>query len=679
MPEVNLAYRSFFWSFGTTSFRTKEFNYSIERLLDLLDRFWQMPEYHNIGWDTANNPGQCGVGDDYNTDGTLSIYGIKNRFYDFMRDNEFVRGDDQVKYKAAREKTSGLVDLGLIDDNHRLTSVGRVLLDISRRNDYQSDNFLGVSKDSFIYLKQLLKSCAGTNDTVRPIIVILYLLSQHSYLTYDEFTYLAPLCTTDDSTRKICGAISNVRSGQTSIDSIIIDHFMQLENYNTAYNYFMSENVTEKVVCAVGFNRKSRNYDKPYYPLYNLLKEVYVSKDDSKIYPLLIATQHVNIGGWWRSMLFDTSSRTAIQNNPRLHLRQTVFDLVTDENSFKETFFKVMHLLKVKATLKDYLDLNRRYLKTANVFLFQDQEIKLDIVPKQFFNSIITPLYQDAFIVSPDLQRECGLEEINPALVYDEAAIISGINQELGTSFTEIAEVNTEVERIRYQRFNDLVNAKFTDERLVELLGYFETRQDDNIFSIVTDNADAPTIFEYVLGVIWYKTSNHQGKILDYLKLSLDADLLPITHAAGGEADIVYEYSQTANYPQHSMLLEATLADNTNQRRMEMEPVSRHLGNHLLRTQNYNSYCVFVTTFLHINVISDFRNRKNSYYFDSQDNTRFIQGMKIIPLDTNDLKQIIVQGKHYPELYERFENAYQSAEINPLEWYNNQVKINPLP
>lgn len=54
------------------------------------------------------------------------------------------------------------------------------------------------------------------------------------------------------------------------------------------------------------------------------------------------------------------------------------------------------------------------------------------------------------------------------------------------------------------------------------------------------------------------------------MKLSLDSNLLPVTHAAGGEADIVYEYPETKDFPRHSLLLEATLADSTNQRRMEM-------------------------------------------------------------------------------------------------------------
>ena len=34
-----LSYSSFFWSLGTTSFRTKEFNYSIEKQLACLDDF----------------------------------------------------------------------------------------------------------------------------------------------------------------------------------------------------------------------------------------------------------------------------------------------------------------------------------------------------------------------------------------------------------------------------------------------------------------------------------------------------------------------------------------------------------------------------------------------------------------------------------------------------------------
>ena len=140
-----LAYSSFFWSLGTTSFRTKEFNYSIEKQLACLDDFWNIPENSNQGWEKK-----------YMAPGQADIYDIKNRYYDFMRDRGLTIGDDSIKYKAAREKTSGLVDLGLINENHRLTAVGRHILTISQSEDYSSDNQLLISKDSYVYLKQLL-------------------------------------------------------------------------------------------------------------------------------------------------------------------------------------------------------------------------------------------------------------------------------------------------------------------------------------------------------------------------------------------------------------------------------------------------------------------------------------------------------------------------------------------
>ncbi len=173
--------------------------------------------------------------------------------------------------------------------------------------------------------------------------------------------------------------------------------------------------------------------------------------------------------------------------------------------------------------------------------------------------------------------------------------------------------------------------------------------------------------------MLWYKISEQQGKVLDYLKLSLDADLLPKTHAAGGEADIVYAYEQTEFYPAHTLLLEATLAVDTNQRRMEMEPVSRHLGQHLLRTGNRHSYCVFVTTHLNLNVISDFRGRKHMPYYNPNDDRQHVSGMKIIPLRTASLKSILEQHRTYKELYPIFEAAYVS-ELMPYEWDQELVQ-----
>ena len=154
-------------------------------------------------------------------------------------------------------------------------------------------------------------------------------------------------------------------------------------------------------------------------------------------------------------------------------------------------------------------------------------------------------------------------------------------------------------------------------------------------------------------------------------KSSYLLDLLPVTHAAGGREDITYEYDASADYPAHTLLIEATLASATNQRRMEMEPVSRHLGEYLLAHPETQAYCIFATPYLHINVIADFRMRKSAPYY-SADGSRSIGGMKIIPLKTSELAAIIGLKLNCAALYRLFEATYAST-TSPNLWHSQKI------
>lgn len=430
---MELQYKSFYWCLGTTSFRTKNFNKKIEQQLALLRDFWAFEK--NIGkeWNGNNE--------------------LQTNYYDFLHKVGFLTGNANNKPKDAREKTSGLVSLGLTDESRKLTAVGNELLKLSEQNNFHVDNILGIPADSFIYFKQLLKTSLQIDDSiVRPFLVTIYLIIKLGGLSYKEFSYLLPL----------------------SIDK-------------------------------------------------------------------------------------------------------------------------------------------------------------------------------------------------NTTLKPNEISILNGINHEFNLNLTSLKDAGKLLEHQRYIRLNHLIDSKFTDDKILNILNLIATRNDNETQKLVTDNADIPTIFEYVLGILWYKISHRQGKILDYMKLSLDIDLLPKTHATGGEADIIYEYEENPAYPAHSLLIEATLTDRTNQRRMEMEPVSRHLGNHILKTKNYHSYCVFATNELNINVVSDFRGRKNQRYYDTTDDNNFIDGMKIIPLQIDDLKNILEKKIWYEKLYQIFDIAFRS-ELAPREW-----------
>ena len=90
-------------------------------------------------------------------------------------------------------------------------------------------------------------------------------------------------------------------------------------------------------------------------------------------------------------------------------------------------------------------------------------------------------------------------------------------------------------------------------------------------------------------------------------------------------------------------------------------------------TKNMNSYCVFIAANLNINVIADFKGRKAMFYYNSQDYTQYIEGMKIIPLGISELKKIIQVNKTYKELYLIFEKAFNS-ELKPHVWYEDCIK-----
>ena len=223
MPNV-IPYKSFCWSLGTTSFRTKNFNKTIEEQLALLDEFWTLEENKGQSW-SGNKE-------------------LQTRYYDFMKTKGFVEGEAGNKPKDAREKTSGLVDIGLIDDGRKLSDVGKALLKISTENDFSSDNQFQIDKDSFIYLKQLLKTYYNIDGRiVRPFLVLLHLLSKFDYLTLDEYTYLLPLCIGENETAEIISGISRLRSNATSIDQIIINRLIGMSNYKTALDYFLENEV----------------------------------------------------------------------------------------------------------------------------------------------------------------------------------------------------------------------------------------------------------------------------------------------------------------------------------------------------------------------------------------------------------------------------------------------------
>jgi AlwI restriction endonuclease len=657
-----MGFKSYSWCIGTTSFRVQQLNNKIETQLRLLTKLYDQEEDYR--W-IANKE-------------------LQIKYYQMMQEEEVLRGEANIPDKDAREKTSGLVNIGVIDDNRVITQIGEEILKISDKGIYSRDNLFNIPEDSYIYLLQFLKYQESSGDfSTRPFINLLYLLIKLDYLSYDEFTYLLPICKNSEELVQMANIIM-INRENINIDEIIVKKILEMDNYLEALQKLMKANiVNEKLFVEIGLNRKSGTYDKPYYKLYNSLEKLIFKNEAMSESDLIKELRGLfnnvkkisgNSKKLWKDYLFDNRNANKLDYNDIIKFYQLDIAKVKNIEEFKLTFFKMMHLFKWKVNLKEYFDLNKRYFSLTDILTFRDEKIELQMLAKYYFKDIIDELVMED-ILEKDLYKNkfesyIPIEHISSRYDLTVDDLINKINLAHGTNFNYGDLINY-ITNLKIKEFNDIIDNSYSDDKLIELLTMIEGRDDNALFKYVTDNASPSTIFEYILGIIWYKISERRGNILEYMKLSLDANMLPKTHASGGQADIVYHYKTTYSYPEHNLLLEATLSESTGQRNMEMEPVSRHLGEQIKFSRNYNDYVVFVAPHLEERLILDFRNRRTYSY--PLGHGEYIEGLKIIPISTKILKEIIIQKLKYDDIYKSFDEAYKS-EISDTKWFIQDIE-----
>lgn len=663
-----MAFKSYCWSVGTTSFRVKQLNYKIEKQLQMLNRLY------------SENDGSS-----WNVD-------LQLKYYEIMLDEGFVEGMPDRPEKDARQKTSGLADIGVIDRKREITEIGEKILNFTDNINIEPENILGISYDSYVYLLQLLKfqvtNASGTkldeSITIKPFIALIHMLNKLKYLTYDEFTYLLPLCKTADEVEEMIELINDnrKRNVEFDIDEIIVQKILTMENYTEMLNYFLHETrLNEDTFMKIGMNRKSPKYDKGYFDVYNAFLKLYDgfnSSDEENDFNLLVNdvvyslnSINGNQSKMWKRF-FNLGARNKINEDMIDSLRQEKIFSSQNETEFRQVFFLMMHTFKWKLTLLDYYDLNMRYFNLTDVIKFSNT-IELTLSAQYYFEDITSLLIKEVNLPDDDYFESfysfIPINEISNNYYTNPDTLQAKILEKTGVDLSG-SDIEKYFEDEKNKEFIELIDTRFPKNIIIDLLEAFIVRDDDVIYSLITENATPSTSFEYILGIVWYNLSGRQGRILDFLNLSLDSNYLPKTHAVGGNADLIFEYSNSVDYPRHDLLIEATLSESGGQRQMEMEPVTRHLTRHLQTHERDEDYVVFIATRLYKDLILDFRNRK-SIYFETNTGTEK-QGMKIIPIDVSLLIEIINKDIDYNMLYGLFEEAYKST-ISDLKWHENEI------
>lgn len=457
----DIKFQSYCWSLGTTSFRVKELNFKIERQLQILKELWE--ENPNINWN----------GND----------AIQEEYYNKMLQKDFISGEAKNKPKDARQKTSGLVQIGLIDDNRHISDIGKKIVNIVENDDFRDNNIFNINKDSYIYLKQLLKLQVTDNGmNVKPFAVLLYFLADLKYLTKDEFTYILPLATNKEYTELMLENVKMYRNGKMTIEDIIQNKMYSMLNYKSAIEYIEQNGINSvEEFSIIDMGRKGTKYVEPMYQFFNDLYEISQREFDKEALDTIIAfikeqtKKNSKVAKYWKDYL---------RYSPRMLTEEYIQEIkdipifnFNDKKQYAVEFFKVMHTAKWKATLEDYADLNKRYISLADIVIF-DEKIELDVFPKYFFLNI-----SEEIIETPILDKEkyddfifkdIEFNKIYKCLDINADDIIVQIQADYPNRVVNKNSIKNFIEDEKLRRFNELIDNKFKENQLIELFKYIE-------------------------------------------------------------------------------------------------------------------------------------------------------------------------------------------------------------
>jgi len=613
-----IKFQTYAWSYGTTSFRVSQLKYKIERQLIKLKEL--RAAYPNKDWKD-----------------------LQEIYFEMLVEEGLAKKTSKDKSKDARQKTSPLFDLGLIDNERRLTETGEKLYKINYNKAYNFNNLFFLRNDAYLYFKQLLKINFDESKryykdfNINPLLSLIYLLLKLNSIPKNVFMYAFSICQNFDDVLKLEKFLKENNSN-FNVYEYLKSKIKEKHNYKMALTYFKRNDKNLKTFEIVLIDRKSKRNAEIFLELYNELKTFNNSKNKFEKLKTII-----NKFG---------SSKLKTEFRKRLYLNNfNNFKNLKLEKDDKSLFY-FFHTSKWKVNLEDYYDLNKRFIELSEVIIFENENIYLDELVKLYF--------EDLFNDKNDYYK------LSLGIEFNENYLSNKIKNKynLGKNINLRDYIKQLKLEKRKKIFDNLIKNKFSNDKLIELLTKIKKREDKNILSYAEWDADIPTIFEYLIGIIFYKVTKTIN--LDFLNMNLNASMLPIRFASGNKADIIFKFENI------DMIIEVTLTTDENQRRMELEPVIRHIGKYNL--QQNKAFGIFIAPYLDPNVLVVFRAYKNLNFYDIKDYQKVIKGLEILPLSIDEIVFILKNNLDFQKFLLLKEQCINDKETDGVQWYSNVIK-----
>ena len=577
--------------------------------------------------------------------------------------------------KRGRTYTNALVKIGLVDEKRKITAVGEALLDRDTKQD-NIEKLFNLSADNIIFLRQLLKlrvyESEGKNY-IYPFRMGIYLLSKFDDIPQKEFCTILSLIRagkTDEEYRGTLDKYKLVKSKNMSFGEYV-SRYIQEETLEIEFEekYRISKEKFEKYFL----NRKSKDKIEDYFEFYEKSLDFFENRNFETYKRLEKISKKGSIKkafGYNKvPFKFCKTLKKFFEEN-----KETIFEAENTEE-FNKLFYELFRDSKNYDLIFEYNDMTIRTFNLSGLISFENGLVNLSYkwLSKNIFSEIIGMKKLSNEVVKDNFHKNISFSEI-----FD-------LSEERIESFIEKLrkENNIPKEISIFEHFSDKIDKdfekklekRFSNDKVCSILNLFKNREnDEKISKEVTDNAKIPTIFEYILAIAWHRISNKEFNLKKSLKLSLDGDGFPLSHAPGGDGDIIAEYSD------FDVMLEATLMDKNTQKRGELEPVIRHTTNLTIKNmeKNKKTYTFFVANELDMNVINIFRATSQIRLQSTQDREKYTNGIKIYSLTIGKIVYLLENNINYKYFLNRVFENYSKIEFIGNNWcedtWNSSVK-----
>ena len=577
--------------------------------------------------------------------------------------------------KRGRTYTNALVKIGLVDGKRKITAVGESLLDGDTKQD-DIEKLFNLSTDNIIFLRQLLKlrvyESEGENY-IYPFRMGIYLLSKFDDIPQKEFCTILSLTRagkTDEEYRETLDKYKLVKSKNMSFGQYV-SRYIQEENLEIKFEekYRISKEKFEKYFL----NRKSKDKIEDYFEFYEISLDFFENRN-LEIYKKLEKISKKDsikkaFGYNKVPFKFCKTLKEFFEEN-----KETMFEAKNIEE-FNKLFYELFRDSKNYDLIFEYNDMTIRTFNLSGLISFENGLVNLSYkwLSKNIFSEIIGMKKLSNEVVKDNFHKNISFSEIFDLSEERIESFIEKLRKENNIP-KEISIFEHFSEKID-KDFEKKLEKRFSNDKVCSILNLFKNREnDEKISKEVTDNAKIPTIFEYILAIAWHRISNKEFNLKKSLKLSLDGDGFPLSHAPGGDGDIIAEYSD------FDVMLEATLMDKNTQKRGELEPVIRHTANLTIKNmeENKKTYTFFVANELDINVINIFRATSQIQLQSTQNREKYTNGIKIYSLTIDKIIYLLENNINYKYFLNRVFENYSKIEFIGNNWcedtWNNSVK-----